>query len=213
MKVSTILFSAALLSSSLSFSSAYAAESALVAGEHYEVVAAKESDEPVLEEFFNYACGACYTSEKLVQDIKAAIPNLKVQPVPVELNPAWKIYVQAYYIGEKLGVLDVSHGKIFHRIHVERKTFKDEDDMKAFFLSLGVEEQAYDDVAKSYWLDTQVRLSKQYAMKSRVMATPSFLVNQRYKLIREKLTSQQDYIDVIRELSGADKPAEVAASE
>jgi|GEM_PF-2440403 len=161
---------------------ASAAETNLVAGEHYEITAPKGSDEPMMEEFFNYACGACYGIEKFMGDFKKNNPGIKVKLVPLELNPAWKIYVKAYYIGEKLNVLEKSHSKLFHRLHVEKKAFKGEDDMKAFFLSLGVEEKAYDDVAKSFWLATQVRKSKQYAMKHRVMSTPTLLVNQRFKL-------------------------------
>lgn len=182
----------------------------MVAGKHYEVMSPDAKVEPVVEEFFNYACAACYNMEKFVIDFKAKNPGIKFQPVPVELRPAWKIYVKAYYIGEKLGVLAQSHNKIFHRIHVEKKYFANEDDMKAFFLSLGVDEKAYDGVAKSYWLNTKMRLAKQYAMKNKIMSTPILLVNKRFKLNNSELGSYERLGQAMVELSGVNNSTQAA---
>lgn len=180
------------------------------AGKDYEVTANKGSEAPMVEEFFNYACGACYNMENFINRVKKNNEGLTVKLVPVELRPAWKIYVKAFYIGEKLGVLDQSHPKLFHRIHVGKKFFKDEDDMKAFFLSLGVEEKAYDDVAKSYWLNTQVRMAKQYGRKHKVISTPTLVVNQQYKLNAQSIGSAK-LEQAIVELSGYNKQQSVAA--
>jgi protein dithiol oxidoreductase (disulfide-forming) len=179
-----------------------AAESRFVEGKDYEITAPKTQTEPLVEEFFNYACGACYGAETLVNNIKKNNPGIKFRAVPVELRAAWKIYVKAYFIGEKLNVLDKSHNKIFHRIHVEKKYFKGEDDMKDFFLSLGVDEKAYDDVANSYWINTQMRLAKQYTKKHKAFSTPTFLVNKRYKLNQKAMGSFERVEQAIVEFSG-----------
>ncbi len=189
------------------FSIAVSAESSFEVGKDYEVTAPKSDSEPLVEEFFNYACGACYGMEKFIGDLKENNPGLKVKAVPVELRPAWKIYVKAYYIGEKLNVLDKSHAKLFHRIHVENKFFKGEDEMKTFFLELGVEEKAYDDVANSYWINTQMRLAKQYSFKHKVSGTPSFLVNKRFKLNNQALGDMGNIEQAIQHLSGLNKAA------
>jgi protein dithiol oxidoreductase (disulfide-forming) len=184
---------------------ALAANNDLVVGTHYEVTAAKGSEQPMVEEFFNYACGACYSMEPFVDRIKTNNPGITVKKIPLELRPSWKIYVEAYYIGEKLGILDKSHAKIFHRLHVEKNHFNDKPEMKQFFLDLGVAEKDYDDIAKSYWLNTQVRLSKQYAMKNKVMSTPVFVVNQRFKLNSANFNSQDEIEQAIVSLSGVKK--------
>jgi len=196
------------LAAVVSFSSGVSAEGSFEAGKDYEITAAKTKTEPMIEEFFNYACGGCYGAETFVNGLKKSNPNLKFRAVPVELRPAWKIYVKAYYIGEKLNVLDQSHSKIFHRIHVEKKYFKGEADMKAFFLSLGVEDKAYDDVANSYWLNTQMRMAKQYAFKHKIMTTPSYLVNKRFKLNTKEIGSYQQVEKAVQELSGLNKAVE-----
>ena len=192
------------------FGALNAAEQTFVAGTDYDVTSAQGSDEPMLEEFFNYACGACYTLEKFMGDFKTNNPGIKVKLVPLELNPAWKIYVKAYYIGEKLNVLDKSHSQLFHRLHVQKKPLRDDDDMKTFFIGLGVDEKAYDDIAKSYWLNTQVRMSKQYAFKNKVMSTPTLLVNKRYKLNSKNLGTYPKIEQAIVELSGVKQQAVAA---
>ena len=165
------------------------AEGEFVLGTDYEITAPQTQTGPIVEEFFNYACGACFGMERFSKDFKEKNPGVEFKYIPVELRPAWKIYVEAYYIGEKLNVLDKSHSKLFDRLHVQKKFFKDSDDMKAFFLELGVDEKEYDKVAKSYWLKTQLRQAKQYALKHKAMVTPTYLVNKRFKLNRTSLGS------------------------
>ncbi|WP_444996234.1 thiol:disulfide interchange protein DsbA/DsbL [Aliikangiella sp. IMCC44359] len=200
----------ALFVGACTLSGAVSAESgSFVAGEHYQIISPKESEEPIVEEFFNYACGACYSMEKVISEIKNENPTVKFKIIPLELRPSWKVYVKAYYIGEKLGVLDKSHEKIFRRIHVEKRHFKNDDDLKDFFVSLGVDAKAYDDVAKSYWLNTQLRLSKQYAMNAKVIGTPTLIVNKRYKLDNKKLGSGERIKQAVKELSGSNNIVKV----
>jgi len=163
---------------------AFAADSRYVAGEHYEITAAKTKTEPMVEEFFNYACAGCYQMEQFSRQFKEKNSGVKFKYVPVELRPAWKIYSEAYFIGVKLGVIEKSHPKLFDRLHVKKKYFKGHDDMKAFFLELGVDEAKYDKTVKSQWLKIQLRQAKQYAFKHKVTGTPSYLVNKRVKLNR-----------------------------
>ncbi|TQV89513.1 thiol:disulfide interchange protein DsbA/DsbL [Aliikangiella coralliicola] len=172
-------------------------------GKDYQVTGPNVNSEPMVEEFFNYACSACYSIEGFMTEIKSDYPNLKVKPVPIELRPSWKIYVKAYFLGEKLGVLDQSHSQIFHRIHVEKKPFRGEKDMKEFFIALGVSEKKYDEVNNSFWLKNKVKQSKLYAQHHRVGVSPTLLVNQRYKLNNQNLGSYQRIKEAIKEFSGS----------
>lgn len=174
-------------------------------GKDYQITSAQTNSEPVVEEFFNYACPGCYSIETFMSEVKAEFPKLKVKMVPIELRPSWKIYVKAYYIGEKLGVLDKSHAKLFHRIHVLKKHFKNDSDMKEFFVSLGVSEKAYDEVAKSYWLKIQLKQAREYAMKHKIGGSPILLVNQKYKLNNQNLGTYKRIKEAIRTFSKVDE--------
>lgn len=211
MKLIKVLFYSLTLTASLVSVKTFA-DSQFVAGNHYQITSPRGSEEPMVEEFFNYACAACYSIESFIGDVKSKNPNIKFKMVPVELNPAWKIYVEAYYIAEKLNMLEKVHTKIFHRLHVEKKPFANEKDMKTFFLNAGVDEKAYDDVKKSYWLATQLRVSKQYAMKNGIMGTPTLLVNKRFKLVNKNLGTYEKIEQAIVELSGANKKSAAAVN-
>ncbi|NRA18775.1 MAG: thiol:disulfide interchange protein DsbA/DsbL [Oceanospirillaceae bacterium] len=188
--------------STLTFSASSLAQTSAEVGRDYEITAPKTDSGPLLEEFFNYACAACYRSEEFINNLKTNNPGLKFRAVPVEFRPAWEIYVKAYYLGEKLGLLDKSHAKIFHRIHVEKKPFNNESEMKAFFVSLGATEKAYDDIANSFSIDVQMRKAKQYTIKHKITNTPTLLVNKRYRLLREGYKNLPRLEQIIQELSG-----------
>lgn len=189
----------------LSIPAAIAAPSQFEAGKDYQVTGPKVATAPVVEEFFNYACPGCYSIDNFVNRLKSDNPELTVKLVPIELKPSWKIYVNAYYISEKLGVLEKSHAKLYHRLHVEKKYFRNDDDMKQFFLELGVTEKAYDEVANSYWLSSQVKKARQYAIKHRIGGSPVFLVNQQYKLNNQSLGSLAKIEEAIKTFSGLEK--------
>lgn len=177
------------------------AEGQFVQGKDYEVTAPATKTEPVVEEFFNYACGGCFSAERFANEFKQKNPNIQFKYVPVELRPAWKIYVEAFFIGQKLGVLEQSHPKIFDRLHVKKKFFKGHDDMKAFFLELGVDEKEYDKTVKSYWLKVQLKKAKQYAFKHKVTGTPMYVVNKRFKLNKDTLSTYDRIESAMVELS------------
>ena len=128
-------------------------------GKHYEVISQQLSCKPKVTEYFNYGCGACYNSEKFVNDWKKNKPdNIEFELVALELNPAWKVYVEAYYIAEMLGVLEKTHTRTFHRIHVEKKPITTRESLKAFYVSLGVDAKRFAQAASSFQLNTNIHL-------------------------------------------------------
>jgi thiol:disulfide interchange protein DsbA len=164
---------------------------ALVEGKDFEQITYKGSSSPEIFEFFNYACGACYQMESFVQNYKKKHPKTKITLIPVELNPAWKIYVKAFYLGELLNISLKSHSAIFHRLHVEKKPIKDEDALKAFFIHLGVQSKDYKEANTSFALNMKTRHAKQLAKKYKIIGTPNFVVNQQYKLNNKALGSTE----------------------
>lgn len=174
----------------------------LTVGKDYTIIAPPSVDKPVIEKFFNYACLACNNLNAFITQMRDNHPNLTITLRPVSFNQGWDLYTKAYLIGKQLNILDKSHHRIFHLLHVEKKPFKNEAAMKKFFLSLGVEEQAYNDIANSYWLKTQVRLSKKSAFKYKIKSVPTIIVNKRYLLNLKALKETTRVEKAIIELSG-----------
>jgi len=174
----------------------------LVSGADYEVMSSKGSKTREVMEFFNYGCGACYSMESFVTLFKKNNAEIKVIPVPADLGHLqWKIYVKAYYLGEMLNVLDKSHTKIFHRIHVEKKPISSDERLKAFFVDLGVDAAQYDKANKSFALDAKIRKSKQLTKKFRISGTPTFVANQRFKLNNKNLKSTEMIEKALKDLT------------
>ena len=159
--------------------------------------------------FFSYACGACYSMESVVDDFKKNNPDVKVIPVPTDLGHAqWEIYVKAYYLGKMLKVIDKSHPKVFHMIHVEKKHFLKDDDLKKFFIALGVDSTKYDRALESFALNNSIRQAKQLLRKYRVSGTPTFVANKKYKLNNKSLVSADMVKKALRELTKIDRSEE-----
>ncbi len=202
MKFKVLVFSCFALSAALFAMPNHAAQRALVEGSDYEVMSSKASKSNELYEFFSYACGACYTMENYVNQFKKANPETKVIPVPTDLgHTQWRIYIKAYYLGELLGVLDESHQKIFHRVNIEKKHLINDDDLKTFFVGLGVAPEKFDAANKSFSLDAKIRKAKQLVKTYRISSTPTFVVNQKYKLNNRALETTDMIDKAIKELS------------
>ncbi len=175
----------------------------LIKGKDYEQMGPKGTAKPEILEFFNYGCPACYRMESFANGYKDSHKNTKFTMVPVGFNPSWEIYVKAYYLGSLLKVLDKSHTAVFHLIHVEKKIIKNDKELKAFFMSLGVESNKYDKANKSFALNSQIRKSKQLAKKYRISGIPTFLANQKYKLDNQSLATTEMIEHALEKLTEA----------
>ncbi len=174
----------------------------IVEGSDYEIMGPQGTSSPEVMEFFSYGCGHCYTMEGFVNKFKKDHADIKFSAVPTDLgHPQWQIYIKAYYIGELLKVLDKSHGKLFHRINVQRKPLSKEADLKNFFVELGVAPEKYDKANKSFALSAKIRKAKQLAKKYRIMGTPTFVANKRFKLDNRKLASNEMIEKALLDLS------------
>ncbi len=167
-------------------------------GVHYDVVSAKSSEQKKISEYFNYGCPGCYKSEPLTAAIKAALPEgSEFEYVPFENNPAWRIYVEAYYIADMLG-LDKAHDAIYHQVHVENKPIVNKAQLKELFVKLGADPKKFDQAAGSFQLSSKLRLARKKAIGHKILSTPSFVVNDRYRINARAFNTTQDMIDAIK---------------
>ena len=176
----------------------------LVKGSDYEQMGPKGTTKPEVFEFFNYGCPACYQMESFVGQFKAKHKDTKFTLVPVGLNPSWKIYVKAYYLGSLLKVTDKSHPAIFHLIHVEKKILKNDSELKSFFVNLGVDGDKFDKANKSFALNANIRKSKQLARKYQISGIPMFVANKKYKLNNQALGTSEMIEYALEELTKVD---------
>jgi thiol:disulfide interchange protein DsbA len=188
-----------LISTIFSISNIFAVE--MEEGVHYDIVSARKSDSKVVKEYFNYGCPGCYKSEPLVKMIENSLPeDASLQSVPFENHAGWRIYVEAFYIAEMLGILDKAHEALFHQVHVEKKAIANKDQLKTLFVKLGADEKRFDQAANSFQLNSKLRLARKEAMSHKILSTPSFVVNDYYRINAQAFKSNKDLVDGINEL-------------
>jgi len=140
------------------------------------------SQHPQVIEFFAYFCPHCNHLEATLEPWKNKLPSsVKLIRLPLTLgNAGTRIYSRAYFIGESLHLLEKSHQALFDRYHKQKLTFQNEQQLKAFFISLGVSEADYDIIANDPKIEQKIDDAETLAKSMGIASVPSFVVNNRY---------------------------------
>lgn len=167
-------------------------------GKHYEVISEQATAKPEVKEFFSYYCPACFSFEPKVQALAKQLPaGAELKKVHVDFLQQAKPEIQAtlakaYLVGKNLGKGDEISGAFFKHIHVDRKTFASDDDIKAVVVANGVDAETYDKAIKSFSVAGAAKQMKkeQDTLSARRVLTsvPTFIVNGKYKVLTQGLS-------------------------
>lgn len=140
----------------------------------------------VVEEFFNYICPACFGFEPLLLAWTAKLPPYaKLVHIPASFRADFVPYARAYYAAEAFGLTDKTHAAMYDAIHVSNKLPAEgdkpsEDRIAAFYAGFGVDKDEFLNAMKSFGVELKVRRATEHLQRSKVMGTPSIVVNGRY---------------------------------
>lgn len=161
----------------------------LTAGRDYEIIRGGQpyrvGDGIEVAEVFAYWCGACAQFDPLVSAWKARLPaDVRFVYVPAVFNEQDN-YPRAFYAAEATGTLDRVHTPLFRAIHLDRSLRQNAsvDDLAAFFGKHGVPAQEARSTMQSFAVNANLGRARQFAMRSGVQATPTLVVNGRYRVI------------------------------
>ncbi|MCH4296277.1 thiol:disulfide interchange protein DsbA/DsbL [Shewanella sp. 3B26] len=162
-------------------------------GKHYvKVDGFAESHAPVVREFFSYNCPHCYRFDHTIADTVKLLGNeVQFERTPVSgVRPDWKMSQLAYYVAQKFKVTEQTHMPIFKQVQ-QVAPFRDEADVKAFFIAQGLKADAIDQALSSS--DRQFTLMgfNTQAELAGIRGVPSVLVNGKYMLNVQGLSSEQ----------------------
>jgi len=137
---------------------------------------------PEVLEFFAYFCPHCYELDKKVDVWKKRLPkSVTFRRVPLTLGTAGgRIYSRVFYISESLGVLEQSHSAMFQLFHVQKLPVNSELQLKKFFLSLGITEEAFEKALNDPAIDEKVAAAEKLAKAYRIIRVPGFVINGTY---------------------------------
>ncbi len=155
-------------------------------GVHYQKLPAPQPTDSEgrieVRELFWYACPHCYHLEPLLDEwLKKKPDDVAFVRMPAVLGPNWALLARAYYTAELLGVLDKVHGKIFERIHKDRKRIRTADDVKAIFVAQGVDAKEFDNAFSSFAVVTRTNRSRRVRDMYGISGVPTLIVNGKYR--------------------------------
>lgn len=168
-------------------------------------------------EFFWYGCPHCYSFEPLLDKWLATKPaDVEFIRVPGVLSANWLAHARAFYVAQKLGVLDKIHQPLFDALHKEKKTIFTEEQLQAFFESHGVAAEDFKRAYDSAETTTRIKQALLLAQNYQVDGVPTVIINGKYRTSASQAGSYEALIQVIdalvaRERGGAGQGSKTGA--
>jgi len=155
----------------------------------------------VVYEFFGYTCPHCFHFEPFLEKWAADKSDYTVlKRVPLNFQPAWAIFQQAFLTAETMGVVDQTHMQLFKALHEEHKKFRTIDELATWYENeAGIEKDAFLSTAESFILDSAQRKADNMGFKMQITATPSLVVNGKYK-VSNKIKDRDETLKVLKYL-------------
>ncbi len=169
----------------------------------YDIIESDQAcEKPIVIEFFAYQCPHCYKLQKYAEAWKQKNGDkVNFKTIPTHLgHQEFNSFLIVHQAAKHLGILDKATPKMFTRLHEQKKAFASQDDVIAFFTSLGVTE----DKARSAIQDgpkIQADIDEGFKMlaKYKVAGVPTLLVNYRYQFDVTKAGGYDKVFEVVNE--------------
>ena len=183
------------------------AHAALEAGVDYAVV--PEPDEkpaPDAElsvtEFFNFSCPACNASQPYIDTWLLTIPdNVVWKRQPVQFQQWNGLFARLYFVLEGFGKEEELYREVFRALHRDRKLLNSEGRMVDWLVEdHGFEEEATEQAFDSFTVKTKIKRNNRLRERFGVSSTPTFIIADRYILLRPTGTSNEKLMENITAL-------------
>ena len=135
-------------------------------------------------EVFAYSCGHCAAFDPLVGAWK------KRQPADVRFTMLPAVFYEqdnfpkAYFAAEAVGVIDRLHSQLFNAMHLERalRPNASADDIIAYMAKHGADANQLKGTIDSFAVKAKIARTKQFIVRSGIDATPTVVVNGKYRV-------------------------------
>lgn len=156
-------------------------------GRHYVAVSSPVSmpeDRVVVTEAFAYLCPACRNFMPVISQWSARQPDhVRVDHLPVALQPGWELFVRAYYTMQVLNLPQQAHQAMFIALHDQRRPLRSMADIGAF-LATDYDTTAEQFVAtsESFAVESMMGRNRNDVRRFGVRSTPSIIVHGKWRM-------------------------------
>ncbi len=143
-------------------------------------------------EFFWYGCPHCYSLEPYIENwSKKLATDTVFRRIPAVFNERWARDAAIYYAFETLGVTEKVHRPLFDAIHKEALKTDSPQALAQWLERHGVDAKKFEDVVKSFGVQSKVKRAQQLSVSYRLEGTPTMGVNGRYTVSPEQGKTQE----------------------
>jgi thiol:disulfide interchange protein DsbA len=168
-------------------------------------------------EAFSYACPACNVFQPVMEKLRSALPpNVQLTFLPAAFNPQedWPMFQRAYFAAQALGIVERTHQAMFDAVWKTgelavvtpgsnrlRDPLPSITDAARFYARVaGVDPQKFLAMANSFGVDSKIRAADAQILAMHVDATPTLIVNGKYRVIRDTLQGNDQLIELVKYL-------------
>lgn len=163
------------------------AEGIDIEGKYQRIVPAQPTESPqgkveVLE-VFGYPCPSCFRFLPIMERFERATPeHVYLRRMPAIFRSSWELPARAFYTAKFLGVLEKLHRPIFEALHVDKRRMDDVASWRKLFVENDVPAADFDKTYKSFAVESGIRKSVVMQGRYGVSATPSLVINGKYRV-------------------------------
>ena len=159
------------------------------AGVDFEVLEAPQplwSQQPKIEiaEVFSYRCIHCAEFQPHVNAWRKTQPaDTRWEYVPGVFGGAWDDFARAFFAAKVLGIDASTHDKVFHGVFVDQYVKSGTpDEIATMYARWGVDKTQFLGTMQSFGVTAKINQAKQFALRTGVSATPTVIVNGKYRV-------------------------------
>lgn len=141
----------------------------------------------VVIEVFGYPCIHCYNLHKDLSKNPVPSEGWVWLRVPATFGGGWDLFAQLYFTGQRLGVSEEVHGKVFSSFH-DKKVFQQADQDKIFeeYAKLsGIEVEKLKLAFESASVQEDMEKAKKMLSSAKINGTPALIVNGHYQVLNQ----------------------------
>ena len=175
-------------------------------------------------EVFSYGCPACNAFQPVMEKLRRSLPaNAQLVYLPAAFNPAedWPMFQRAFLAAQALGIAERTHQAMFDAVwktgelgitvpetnRLKQPLPSIADAARFYARVAGVDPQQFLAMANSFGIDSKMRAVDAQILAMHVDATPTLIVNGKYRVIRDELKSNDELIELVKYLVAKDSGA------
>jgi thiol:disulfide interchange protein DsbA len=135
-------------------------------------------------EVFGYSCIHCAQFQPEVNAWKKTMPaDVRWEYVPAAFGGIWDMFGRAYYAAQTMGVQAKTHDAVFNSVFVEKRVKTGTaEEIADLYANLGVDRTKFLATMNSFGVTAMLNRAKQFALRTGVSATPTLIINGKYRL-------------------------------